>query len=88
VNVSVSPAAVYAELDDGAVILNVDSGIYYGLDSVGSRIWSLVGGGNTAEAIVDQLETEFVVDRSRLQADVATLLRALEAKGLVTIAAN
>jgi len=79
---------VYAELDEGAVILNVDSGIYYGLDSVGSRIWSLVGGGTSAEAIVTQLESEYDVDRGRLQSDVADLLHALEAKGLVKIAAN
>jgi hypothetical protein len=88
VHISVIPAAVYAELDDGAVILNVNSGIYYGLDSVGSRIWSLVSGGSTPDAIVDQLETEYAEDRARLQADVTELLQTLEAKGLVQISAN
>ena len=43
--VSINPAAVFAELDDGAVILNVDTGIYFGLDRVGTRIWTLVGSG-------------------------------------------
>jgi len=80
----ISPAAVYAELEDGAVILNVDTGTYFGLDDVGSRIWSLVGTGAAADAIVAQLETEYDVDRARLAHDVADFLSALQAKGLVS----
>jgi hypothetical protein len=86
---AVNPAAVFADLDDGAVILNMDTGVYYGLDPVGSRIWALISGGtSTLEAIVSQLEREYAVKRDRLEADVASLLRALEAKGLVKVAVS
>jgi hypothetical protein len=86
VQVKVNPSAVYAELEDGAVILNVDTGTYFGLDRVGSRIWALVGDGSTTEAIVDQLEREYAADRTRLQEDVAGYLRLLEDKGLLKVA--
>jgi hypothetical protein len=85
VKVTANPAAVYAALDDGAVLLNTDSGVYFGLDPVGSRIWELVGGpGGVAEAdIVHQLTTEYAVDVERLQADVHDFLTLLEARGLL-----
>ena len=86
VHAKLSPSAVFAELEDGAVILNVDTATYFGLDEVGSRIWSLVGEGLSQSAIVDQLEREYAVDRDRLEADVASFLRTLEARGLVEVA--
>jgi hypothetical protein len=87
VKVSVNPTAVFAELEDGAVILNVDTGIYYGLDRVGARIWELMGVGDTADNIVATLQTEYAVEPSVLRADVAALLTSLEVNGLVHVAA-
>jgi Coenzyme PQQ synthesis protein D (PqqD) len=81
--VSINPAVVYAELEDGAVLLNTDSGLYYGLDEVGSRIWTLIAEGACEGAIVRQLQTEYVAEAERLRADVATFVHLLEARGLV-----
>jgi Coenzyme PQQ synthesis protein D (PqqD) len=86
VQVRVNPSAVYAELEDGAIVLNVDTGTYFGLDSVGSRIWALVGDGSTQSAIVTQLETEYAAERPQLDADVTDYLRSLEANGLIHVA--
>ena len=33
---------IFRELDGEAVILNLDTGIYFGLDAVGTRIWRLI----------------------------------------------
>jgi hypothetical protein len=85
--VTIDPAAVCAQVDDGAVLLNVDTGIYYGLDQVGSRVWEIIGAGATDDSLVDQLSQEYSVDRETLRFDVATLLSELQAKGLVRIAA-
>jgi Coenzyme PQQ synthesis protein D (PqqD) len=86
-NVQVNPAAVHAQLADGAVIMNVETGIYYGLDPIGSRIWTLIERGTPTSAIVDTLEAEYAVEPDRLKADVEALLQALAAKGLVNAAA-
>lgn len=85
--VAISPAAVFARVGDGAVILNVETGIYYGLDRVGSRIWELIGAGTTDDALVDHLTREYDVERETLRADVAALLSTLEARGLARVGA-
>jgi hypothetical protein len=87
VKVSVKPTAVYATLEDGAVILNPDSGLYYSLDSVGARIWELVGSGTTRTELVDSLHAEYDVARDVLDSDVHALLQTLETNGLVELAA-
>jgi len=86
VQVRVNPSAVYAELEDGAIVLNLDTGTYFGLDSIGSRIWALVRDGATQSAIVTQLETEYATERPQLDAEVTDYLLTLEASGLIHFA--
>jgi len=65
------------------VLLDYDRGIYYGLNPVGARVWQLLSDGSTVEQVVDRLTDEYDVARAALEADVAALLRELEAKELV-----
>ena len=68
-----SAQQVSVDLDDKTVILNTQSGIYYGLDDVGARVWHLVAGmlprlyslntsstNKAASARVDSSETGFL----------------------------
>ena len=65
------------------VLLDYDRGIYYGLNPVGARVWQLLAEGRTSESILDLLIDEYEVAPETLQADVAALLRDLEAQQLV-----
>ncbi len=84
----VSDSVVCAELDGEAVLLNVDSGIYYGLNVLGTRIWQLLVEGLDEEAIHRQLLDEYDVDRTQLQTDVSDFLAALIARGLLHVASE
>jgi hypothetical protein len=75
-------SVVEAVLGNEAVLLNVHSGVYFGLDAVGTRIWQLLKQGSTEEALVDQLFKEYAVDRAQLRADIRGFVQALAAKGL------
>jgi hypothetical protein len=66
-----------------AVLLDVASGIYFGLNEVGTRIWTLLGEGLTVDDAVAALGEEFDAGREAIAADVATFVRALELRGLV-----
>ena len=66
------------------VLLDYDRGIYYGLDPIGARVWQLLVEGEEPERIVDLLVEEYDVARETLAADVAALLRELEAKELLS----
>ena len=78
-------SVVYAELEDEAVLLNVASGIYYGLDSTGAFIWQLLAEGCGKDELVARLGEEFDADVEQLRRDVDEFLRALESKGLLSI---
>jgi hypothetical protein len=65
------------------VLLDYDRGIYYGLNPVGARVWQLLSEGEAMERILARLADEYDVSPQTLEADVATLLRELEAKELV-----
>jgi hypothetical protein len=77
----------YADLVGGELaIMDSNSGIYYGLDPVGARIWSLLLDWKTVGEIRDTLLEEYDVELSELEGDVANLLDELCRKGLVEVA--
>ena len=55
----VTDRVVVAELDNESVLLDVSSGLYYGLDEVGSRIWTLLNEALDVETIVSRLADEY-----------------------------
>jgi hypothetical protein len=65
------------------VLLDLASEQYFGLDSVGTRIWTLLNEGVGAAAVVDTLLEEYEVERATLAADVDELLARLAAAGLI-----
>ena len=78
-------STVFAEIDDEAVLLNVETGVYFGLDSVGTRIWTLLGREMDQEEICRELLEEYEVDPEQLRDDIAAFLEVLVAKGLARI---
>ena len=80
----ISDAAVVRDLDGESVILNIDSGIYFGLDQVGTRIWQLIGQYGEVDSILRVLEDEYDADRRVLRADLEALIGVLIEKQLVT----
>lgn len=79
---------VYADLAGELAILDSKSGIYYGLDSVGARIWSLLGEGKCVVEIRDVLLDEYDVDGCQLETDIAHLFEDLLTKGLIQLAVD
>ena len=80
----ISDAAVVRDLDGESVILNVQSGIYFGLDRIGTRIWQLIDELGDLDSIVRVMEEEYDAERDVLRADVEALIEALLEKRLIT----
>jgi hypothetical protein len=76
---------VSCDLADEAAILNLKNSVYYGLDPVGARIWSLVQEPILVSAVRDAIVQEYDVDAGRCERDVIQLLQSLAAEGLVEI---
>jgi hypothetical protein len=83
--VVVSQDQISCDLAAEVAILNITSGIYYGLNTVGSRIWKLIQEPRTVHEIRDALLEEYEVEPERCEHDVLVLLQELASKGLIEI---
>ena len=80
-----SPEVLVQELDGEAVLLNLESERYFGLDDVGTRIWQHLLEHRRLERVCEQMQREYDVDESRLRADVLQLVEELIEAGIVTV---
>ncbi len=80
-----SPDQVSAALSGESVILGMSDGVYYGLDSVGTRVWELLTEPRTLGEIAATIEAEFDVTAERAAADLLVFANDLAAHGLLSV---
>lgn len=79
------PAAdvISRKVGDELVLLDLQRGVYFGLDEVGSRAWTLMAEGSTPSEIVAALAAEYDAAPEQIDADLRRLFRELEDEGLI-----
>jgi hypothetical protein len=80
--IAVAEDTVFRELEGESVLLNLASGMYFGLDTVGTRVWQLFVETRSLRAVRDRLIEEFDVDAVTAERDLLDLAEALVDKGL------
>jgi len=83
--VSISDNQVSSDLDGESVILDLDEGIYYGLDIVGTRIWDIIKEPVSVSAIISTITDEYDVTEEQCKKDVLDLLKDLHEHGLIVV---
>ncbi len=81
-----SKEQVSCELGGEAAILNLKNSVYYGLDPVGARVWTLLQEPRSVMELRDAIVQEFDVTPERCEGDLFALLEKLMAEGLVEAA--
>ncbi|MCS6845375.1 MAG: PqqD family protein [Caldilineales bacterium] len=77
---------VVRELEGEAVLLNLDTETYFGLDEVGTRMWQLLTTLPNAQAAYDALLAEYDVSPQTLADDLRALVQQLLDHGLLAVA--
>ncbi|MGD0291541.1 MAG: PqqD family protein [Candidatus Binataceae bacterium] len=86
--VKISDAVIWRDLDSEVVILNVESGVYFGLDGSGGQLWrELVEHGSVEKAFAS-LKEQFDIGPDELRHDLDDLVDQLVGKGLVQVTAE
>lgn len=80
-----NPDMLCSELDGEAVILNLATGTYFGLNVVGARIWELLTAGRDLREIRATLLDEFDVTPEVCEADLIEVVGRMATDGLVTV---
>ncbi len=76
-------AIVQSKMGEEVVMLDLDSGFYFGLNAVASVIWGMLADEIGFEALIDQLMTQFDVERFLCEADTKELLDQLLEKNII-----
>lgn len=72
-----------AEVDDEAVMLDGNSGTYYGLNAVGRRIWELIQEPRSVTEISRIITSEYDVDEETFEKDLRSYLEDLAEEELI-----
>ncbi|WP_118840067.1 PqqD family peptide modification chaperone [Salinibacter ruber] len=74
-----------AEVDGENVVLDLENGVYYGLNPVGTQVWNRIQEPVSIGQIVTDLTSEYDVDYERCFDDVVSLLEDLAENGLIVV---
>jgi hypothetical protein len=81
--VRLSADVIFRELDGEAVLLDFASGRYFGLNAVGTRVWTLLAAGKSVDAAIDVVVHEFDASEDQVARDVEELVTELLSRGLL-----
>ncbi|PSP00150.1 MAG: PqqD family protein [Cyanobacteria bacterium QS_7_48_42] len=76
---------VSSDLAGEAVILHLNSGVYYGVNEVGARIWNSIQQQKKVNDLQGMLLEEYEVEPEQLRSDTLPLLQKLAAEGLIEV---
>ncbi len=83
--VRISPDVLISNMDGEAVLLDLQSETYFGLDEVGTRMWNALAGAESIQVAFDVLASEYDVEPDQLRQDLEELLNRLSEQGLLAL---
>jgi hypothetical protein len=86
--VSVPGHVLVRFLDKEAVLLNIETERYFGLDETGARMWQLATTSTNIDAAYQALLNEYDVDAQTLREHLSELLEKLADNGLLTVTSS
>jgi hypothetical protein len=81
-----APQHVSSRLGDGVVMLGLETGFYYSLNSSCVRIRELLQTPRSLAELVAELEQVYSVDPDRLRRDIVPVIEAMVSQGVLTLA--
>lgn len=83
--ISARPDQLSSDLDGETILLHMTSGLYYGLNDVGAKIWSLIQTPQTLASLRETLLFEYEVTSDVCDRELNALLTDLSAAELIEI---
>jgi len=83
--VRLSSEVLFQELQGEAVLLNLSTGVYLGLDATGTRIWQLMEADGSLRKVLDAMLAEYNVSEELCAADLLKLVAKMQENGLLEV---
>jgi hypothetical protein len=81
--VRVPEHVVYRDFPEETVMLNLESGMYHGLNQTAALMVTRLQESASVATAIDSLAAEFQQPRERIEQDVLSLCRTLDERGLI-----
>jgi Coenzyme PQQ synthesis protein D (PqqD) len=81
--VKVAPDVLCRVIGDEAVLVNLRTEMYLGLNPVGTRMWNALSGAASIQVAYDELLQEYEVEPARLRADLEEFIDQLRSQKLI-----
>jgi hypothetical protein len=78
-----TPRVLCKALGDEAVLLDLETETYFGLNAVGSRFWNLLTTAPTIRDALAAIQEEYDVAPDELERDMSALIEDLVSRGLL-----
>ena len=79
-----SPNATFQVVADEAIVIHLQTGVYYSLNEVGTAFWNMLDGQLTIGECAGRIATEYSAPPEVVLADLLELSGELAAEGLAT----
>ncbi len=76
---------LFRQLDDEAVLLDLKSGTYFGLNDVGARVWQLMLEHGSLSRVLDVLQEEYAAEPAVVERDLLALAGQLVGRKLADV---
>jgi len=83
--VQLDPELLYSKIGDEIVLLTIESGKYFKVDAVGSRVWEIIKEPTTIQALLNQLIEEYEVSLEQCQKDIMPFMEELQKDKLILL---
>lgn len=81
--IKINEEVVFRNLQGEAVLLNLQTGTYFGLDSMGTRIWNLIEEYGSLQKILEKLLEESDATKEQCTKDLTDFILLLEKNNLI-----
>ncbi len=78
-----TPRVLCKDVGDEAILLDLETETYFGLNSIGSRFWKLVTTAPTIRDAIEVMIEEYDVAPDELERDMGALIEDLVGRGLL-----
>ena len=79
-----SPNATFQVVADEAIVIHLQTGVYYSLNEVGTAFWNILDGQLTIGECASRIAAEYSAPPEMVLADLLELSGELAAEGLAT----
>ncbi|MGI9222758.1 MAG: PqqD family protein [Woeseiaceae bacterium] len=79
----IPPQVMSRLVGDETILMDLSTGIYFGLDGVGQRIWETIGEGRNLADVAAIIAAEYEVDEHRAKDDAIEFIGELVERGLL-----